>query len=353
LAVLFCGAGFSCTETSPQRSSRPVTVSPAIVRSEPTELATLPAVIVLSVEPWTFESGEGQVILTPSYRILTTTTKAPLLERVPLFLEMALMNYTSALGPLPRPHAPMETYLMANRSQWSRMTQRLMGDQAEIYLRIQRGGFSSGGRALLFDIGQRDTFAIAAHEGWHQYTQRTFRNPLPVSLEEGLATYMEGFRWDSEKRDRPKFLPWANFERFEQLRTAERGGRLAPLPVLLRSTPQELMAGDPESALVYYAQVWALIHFLNEGAGGDYRGGLRAMLRDAADGRLVPRIQREFGSRAAGTYSRSRTGVDLVALYVGRTSEALDAEYQEFIRQVVKVGGRQRITQGLSPIESE
>jgi hypothetical protein len=37
---------------------------------------------------------------------------------------------------------------------------------------------------------------------------------------------------------------------------------------LTRSTPQELIARDANAALFYYAQVWALVHFLNEGEGG-------------------------------------------------------------------------------------
>jgi hypothetical protein len=78
-----------------------------------------------------------------------------------------------------------------------------MGSDAEVYLKIQRGGFAASGRAILYDIGPRDTFAIAAHEGWHQYTQKSFRAPLTVSFEEGLATYMEGFRWSDDDRTRP------------------------------------------------------------------------------------------------------------------------------------------------------
>ena len=93
--------------------------------------------------------------------------------------------------------------------------------------------------------------------------------------------------------------------------------------------------------------------FLNDGSAGGYRGSLRAMLQDAANGQLVPRIQRDVSGRAANIYSRSRTGVDLMKLYLGRSAEELDPEDQDFSRQVVKVGGRQRITQGLSPIEEE
>jgi hypothetical protein len=333
-------------------SSKPAPVaSPAVVTATaPAEETTVPTSFVLSVEPWTFEAREGQVITTPSYRILTTTTRRTLAENIPTFMELALVHYTTTLGDLPRPTDRLETYLMANRPQWVRMTQRLMQDDAEIYLRIQRGGWTSGGRSMLYDIGPRDTFAIAAHEGWHQYTQKTFKEPLPTAIEEGLATYMEGFRWRSFDAGRPAFLPWANFERFEELRSAVREGRLMPLTKLIRSTPQELMGDDPDRALVYYAQVWALIHFLNEGDNGAYRNQFRRLISDAAKGGLISRIQREKGSRAAGLYASRRTGVDLLGLYTGFSSDDLDGPYQEFIETVVRNGSRQLIISGTSPV---
>jgi hypothetical protein len=339
-SLLFAAAG--CASST--------TVSPGIAAPAPAPTAdTLPANVVVSTEPWTFEAKEGKLIQTLSYRILTTATKSSLVDRMPLFMELALIHYTTALGELPRPQGAMDTYLMANRPQWARMTQRFMGDQADVYLQIQRGGFASGGRAILYDIGPRDTFAIAAHEGWHQYTQKTFKNPLPVSLEEGLATYMEGFRWDADYQ-RPNFLPWSNFERFEQLRQAEHNGKLLPLDKLMRSTPQELMAGDPDNALIYYAQVWALIHFFYEGEGGSHKADLQTMLGDAAQGRLIARIQKEAGGRAASVYATRHAGVDLLAIYMGKSAAELDAAYQTFVKDVVRSGSRQKIVTGKSPL---
>jgi len=351
LALLLSASG--CTAPTPPRAAAPPTAPPP---REPLVTETIaapasPASTVLSSEPWTLESPDGRLLQTRSFSIYTTTTRRPLPERLPAFLELALAHYRSSLGDLPEPPTKLEAYIMANRPQWARMTQRLMGEQAPIYLRIERGGFTAAGRAVLWDIGIRDTFAIAAHEGWHLYTQRTFRNPLPVSFEEGLATYMEGFRWDrASPTGLPTFTPWSNVERFDQLRTAERSGRLLTLPQLLQSTPQELMANDPGAALTYYAQVWAFIHFLNEGAGGRRRPTLRTLLSDAARGQLLPRIQRELGGRAAAAYANRRTGIDLLELYFGQSTADLDAEYQEFIRQIVRVGSKERIVTGRSPI---
>ncbi|MFA6043970.1 MAG: hypothetical protein WC718_03205, partial [Phycisphaerales bacterium] len=181
----------ACASDTPPQIGQ---ISPAPQAATASPGAAAPAGVV-STEAWTLEGKTGQLITTPHYRIFTTIDKPYILDRLPLFMEAALANYTTSLEDLPAPRQPLETYLLATRPQWTRVTQRVMADQAEVYLRIQRGGFAAGGKAILYDIGPRDTFAIAAHEGWHQYSQSTFRTPLPTSLEEGLATYMEGFRW--------------------------------------------------------------------------------------------------------------------------------------------------------------
>jgi hypothetical protein len=299
------------------------------------------------------DAAAGQVLTTPNYRIYTTSSKEFLLDHMPAFVESAAAHYRSTLGPLPEPRSAMDIYLLDTRPQWERMTEKFMGDQAGTYLRIQKGGFSLDGRAILYDIGRRDTFTITAHEGWHVYTQRTFRHSLPVWLEEGVATYMEGFRWDPGKAASPTFLPWANFERYDQLRWGVRAGKLMTLEDLTRSTPQELIAKDANAALFYYAQVWALVHFLNEGEDGVHREGLRQLIADAATGRLVPRIRRDAGERAASAYSYRRGGVDLLKVYLGRSATDLQPAYAAFMEQIVKTGTRNDIWQGKSPIKDQ
>ena len=62
---------------------------------------------------------------------------------------------------LPRPDALLEMYVAANRPQWATLTTRLMRERAPEFLRIDRGGFTARGTAVLFDIGGRDTLALA------------------------------------------------------------------------------------------------------------------------------------------------------------------------------------------------
>ncbi|MDX2131408.1 MAG: hypothetical protein SFY69_05085 [Planctomycetota bacterium] len=349
-ALLLGVSGALAPSCAPSPRAAPATISERPVAPAPRPAPVVPAPVILSTELWSFEGKDGVLVRTPSYRVYTTATRYAVAERVPVFLERALIHYSTHLADLPRPAEVMETYLMASRPQWARVTQRVMGRDAEVYLRIPRGGFAANGRAILYDIGPSDTFAITAHEGWHQYTQKTFRSPLPVSFEEGLATYMEGFRWADQERLTPTFLPWKNIERFEKLRRAHAAGELMPLERLQQTTPQDIIGDDPDAALVYYAQVWAMIHFLAEGEDGRHRAGLRQLLEDAASGDLGRRIRREAGGRAASSYQLRRTGVDLFPIYFGGSAAEFDASYRAFIAQVVRVGSRERVVAGRSPI---
>lgn len=311
--------------------------SPSMASSAPVaEGAAAPFSVVAS--EWTYEAVPGKVLMTANYRIRTTVTRDALLERLPRLMEAALVNYRSAITALPAPGEPLESFVFSNRPQWERMTQRFMGEEAPVYLQIVRGGYTARGRSVLFDIGMRDTLAIAAHEGWHQYSQTVFREQLPTAFEEGLATYMEGFRLTGENRDQFTFRAWANPERFFTLRRAAERGRLMALPRLLRSTPQELMGGDESEALTYYAQVWALVHFLCEGDGGVYRPALAGMLADAAAGKLAR--ARRGGRRAE----------DLLEGYTGRSVADLDGPFQEFVKRITRVGSGERVMRGESPL---
>lgn len=326
----------------PARPSAPA--SPAVL--EPGSPRT-----VLSSEPWIFNGEPGRVLRTGSYRIYTTETDPYLLDRLPAFLEAALEQYRTALGPLPAPPLTLDTFLMASRPQWSALTLQVMGDQAAPYLRIQRGGFAAGGRAMLWTIGRHDTLAIAAHEGWHQYTQRTFRQWLPVWLEEGIATFMEGFVSDPIDPDRPVFHGWANVERFDQLRAAGLRGEILALEELLAIQPQDLIARSSEGTLTYYAQVWALVHFLREGDGGRHREALQTLVSDAAEGRLQRALEIGMGAPEAARALDERRGSAVFRAYFGPDISPVSGRYAEYVSRIVTEGSRERIVAGRSPLQ--
>ncbi len=291
---------------------------------------------------WQFGGTEGKVITTPHYRVFTTLTRHSILDRLPLFLERALAHYRTALAPLPEPGARLDTYLFESRGQWEAKTRQMLPRQAATFLTLGRGGFTTRGTSVLYYIGRKDTLSIAAHEGWHQFSQETFRSQLPLWMEEGIATYMEGYT--SHPDGLPRFRPWLNLERFHTLRDAVRADRLLSLDDLLSRTPQSFLTESKNELLIYYAQAWVLTHFLAEGQGGRYRDALREVLIDAVRGRLAVK---SLGRR--GGPGGVRLGSAVLTAYFDTDLDAFEQAYLQFVRSVVRTGGRDRVIQGRSP----
>lgn len=298
-------------------------------------------------EDWDFRGVKGEILRTTHYRVYTTETDTVLKRRLIDALELALTQYRTAIVDLPAPTQRLDVYLMDDRRQWENVTRLLMDKDAEMLLRIPSGGYASRGIGVFYDIGLYPTIAIASHEGWHQYTQRVFENGLPVWLEEGLASFMEGHRWDGPT---PEFRPWANLERFDQLRKAHAAGRLLPVAELVSTDPKGLFAGQSTGALDYYAQVWALAHFLHSGADGRHAASLRQLLTDAAEGRLNGRLMARQDKRQAVESITKRLGPAVLLEYFDTDLDALGTEYSAFIDRVVAVGGRERVAAGISPL---
>lgn len=312
-----------------------------------------------SIEPWKNGDRTGEKISTGNYEIKTTLRNGDLRRFLPQFAEAALVQYRTALGELPPPKSRLETYIFGSRDEWRANTRERLGDEAEQYMSLGRGGYTSRATAILYDIGPNDTLTILAHEGWHQYTQSTFEDELPVWLEEGIAAYMEGYRIAPDT-GQPIFSAWRNLERFGEMRDADRRGRLIPLGELLQKSPQEFLAEGRERLLVYYAQVWALIHFLNVGLDEAHRDGLRALLRDAVDGRIGQRViahARSDSDRSAIRRALSRGGVRaipgpvLATAYFGSDIAALSERYDAFLKQITARGAGEAIWRGTSPIK--
>lgn len=306
------------------------------------------------VQPWSFDGESGQAVTTDHFQIYITEKNPMIAQRLPGFLEAALDHYTHALGTLPTPRDRMETFVMGSRAQWKRLVLTMLGNKGQAAASsIQRGGMTFGGRAYLFDIGSADTLSLAAHEGWHQYTQRTFAEPLPVWLEEGIATYMEGHRWTGPS---VTFSGWSNVERFDQLRMVVATRNVIALADLLTSSPNQLVEhGAAGDALTYYAQVWGLVHFLREGEGGRYRAGLQRLLSDASSGRMSQTVSIELRSQGlpAPRALGQRVGSQVFQAYFGADVARIDAEYRAFIARATETGARQEVVAGVSPLMGE
>lgn len=306
-----------------------------------------------TVEAWTFGSAEGRVHRSENFIIHSTLSDGALDRALPAFSERALEKYRTALGELPAPPKAVQTFIFGARSQWERYTRERLGSNAGPYLAMGKGGFTTEGDAVLYDIGRLDTLTILAHEGWHQYTQRTFKHPLPLWLEEGIACWMEAVRPGRGESSTSPFLPWRNYERFGELRSGARADMLIPLESLLDSSPEQFLKQGKDRLLLYYAQVWALVHFLHEGEGGRYAEPLRQLIQDAAEGRLAGRMansQAYPNPRARSMHLHSRLGKWVVLEYFNPRFAEFKSQYERFLRDVTAPSASQRVWRGESPL---
>jgi hypothetical protein len=339
-AVLGCS-----TVSTPEPAEAPKQAAPAAVSVETRRAEPI-------IESWNFGEKVGECIDVGTHRIHSTLRDPVIRDRMQVFLPTALEHYRSAIMPLPAPDGPIDMFLFGTRSDWLAYTRERLPEEAGMYERLGRGGYTIEGDAVLYDIGRWDTFTIAAHEGWHAYTQRVFRHPLPVWLEEGIACYMEGVRGNPNGAP-PTFLPWRNFERFGELRDVVARERFVPLADLVEGTPQDYLRDGRNTLLGYYAQTWALVHFLVEGEGGRYRPGLERLLSDAVEGRIASTI---WSSSRAGSRNERRmaigrqVGPAVLREYFNEDISELSSQYDAFVEALVRRGNGERIWRGQSPV---
>ena len=345
----------SAPQQIPGGTPAPEPPRPAAV-SGPSSMTSVPAPAVASpirsVSEWDEGGGPGVLVRTDRYNLRLAVKDPVFRDRLPAYMEACSDAYAHALGTLPVPGEPMDLYVFASRGPWEAWTRRTLGSDAELYLGLGRGGFTTDGTSVLYDIGRVDTLTILAHEGWHQFSQKALKDPLPTWLEEGLACWMEGTRMNRDGEPTP-FRPWRNFERWNEARGAVTAERTLSLQELLETSPQRCLEEGKDELLTYYAQVWALVHFLHDAEGGRYRAGLQSMLRDAAEGRFVERLAKSrFAGEAAVARraSRSRTGALALREYVSPDVDLLSVQYDQFLRDVTRRGAGDRIFRGESPL---
>ena len=308
-----------------------------------------PSPSLYAVEPWRAINANGGQVATASHKLYFTNATSPLVQHLPAFLDGASLHYANALANLPIAKTQYRTFITTTQNEYKLLATQHLGSDASAFVGIRRGGFSAGGIAIYMDIGLHDTLMLASHEGWHQYAQTTFTDPVPIWLDEGVATYMEGFRLDGTL-GKPRFLPWANLERFDRLRLIVEANELTPLPTLLSQSPDELLKQSESRALDYYAQVWALIRFLHEYRDGAYAKSLSTMLEDAANGRYELVLRARLDAREYEIARATRRGSTTLQAYLARDLNSLDLEYREFTREITRIGARNNVVMGESPV---
>ena len=330
--------------------------APAAPDAEPSasSAAAVAERLLVTESPWSgAEIGgvaDGVILATRNYRIHSSLRDRSLRQILPAFCEAAFDHYRTAIVDLPLPAEPMRTYIFGARSEWNRFTERkLPPSESASMLRLRRGAYTAGGEVVLHDLGRTDTLFLTAHEGWHQYTQSVFREPLPVWLEEGIATYMEGHRFDSAAGT-ATFIPWRNLERYGELRARGRRGELLATADLFDRSPQSLLAGGGRQLLTYYAQLWVLVHFLIEGEEGRYRPALHQLLEDAVEGRISARLARHAGESGRGRRGVStRSGRAVLAAYFNPDFAEFQQQFEAFQSRLLERSVGTLIWRGRSP----
>lgn len=237
----------------------------------------------LDIQPWIYDGKPAVQVQTSHYVIYTTISDRELLDKVGHVMERAYAEYSRFAPASPRSDAPMTCYLFLTRDQWAQFTRHYTGSDAAVYLHINRGGYTIHDWYVAYFMGDVGTFSVAAHEGFHQYASRNFKNRIPPFLEEGIACMFEDVRW---KGNTPYWSLDINVGRLSSLRTAIDQRRLFPLDQLAMTHAGQIVNGPPGRIAAFYGQSWAFARFCREAEKGKYRQGLQDMLSDAAAGKL-------------------------------------------------------------------
>ena len=294
----------------------------------------------IATEPWLFNGVQGQRIETPNFEIYTTLENERLRSFLPRFYEASLDQYMTVFGELPPPPNPLTSFIFGDRRQWMNKTRMMLPEMSGSFETLGRGGYTYNAIAVLYDIDKyqwdRDTLALAAHEGWHQYAQVTFEHQLPPWLDEALATNFEGFRF---RRGELYFSPSLNRERRYRLREAIRTDMLIPLHKLINRDPHEALAESKEALLTYYAQVWALGRFLTEAEDGRYRDALETVLLLNAQGDLYRQLLLEARRDGRPVDRDEMAGQRLIETFFNPDFEEFTASYNAWVQELARSRG--------------
>jgi hypothetical protein len=276
-------------------------------------------------EAWVFRGSDAaRKLLTPHYALYTTIENDEIVQKLGQLMEGAYERYQQMVPGLTLSDRPLECYVFENRGHWARFTESRAGDDAKIYLQINRGGYTSGDTYVAYFIGDLGTYSVAAHEGFHQFLGRHFRTRPPPFLEEGLACMFEDVKWE---RDLPRWDLSSNPARLASLRRSAASAALMPLGDLVGMHAGQVVDKSARHIEAFYAQSWAFARFCREARGGKYRPSLEKLLYDCAEGKAYSTsgpIDRVWH------WDRS-SAKPLLERYLGEDFDAIDREYQTFV----------------------
>jgi len=309
---LICGCAHTATPFNPGTDLTPAHPAP------------------IEFRPDSIEGAGGTRVILPHYVIYSTIADQQVLAKTGQLLETALAAYHALAPEVPVTPRPMECYIFESRAQWAAYTKTHTGDDAAIYLRVNRGGYTVNDKFVAYWIGDVGTYSVAAHEGWHQYVARHLKGRLPPFLEEGLACMFEQVTWSAD--DVPRFDLTKNHPRAVALRAAADADDLYPLAKLLTMHAGQVVGKRSAKIEAFYAESWAFARFLNE----THHPALRQMLLDASRGTLY--ADNSTDDPSGGPLWDPATAKPMLEHYFAMPTPQIEAAFARYVREIVDRG---------------
>lgn len=289
------------------------------------------SVVPVKRAAWEFDGSPGTEITSAHYDLHTTCRDDRFLEYIPQFLEACWTRYESLLPTDRAPDEPLTTYLFLKRWEWERFTERFSPARAATYKRIRSGGYTERGITVSHYSTRRGALSVLAHEGLHQYLERTRGKPIPAWLNEGLACYFEGF--DLDARDRPVFTPALNPLRSSALRETLARKQMIPLRDILNTHAGREVHKQSRHVRSYYAQEWSLVLYLLEPAWKNpYHDGFRRLLKEVGTESMRRMASAYLAADTDGTMG---AGEAIFRAYITDDLETFEEEYERFMRDLL------------------
>jgi hypothetical protein len=280
------------------------------------------------VTQWAFGEEKAKLLESTHYNVYTTIKEDEVLDLLPQVMEGALSMYQQIAPGVVMSDRHMECFIFRWRSEWDEYTQKYAGTDAKIYLQIRSGGYTIYDRYVAYYIGREGTFAVAAHEGWHQFAGRHFKGRMPPFLEEGLACMFETISW---KDHLPRWNLSVNTQRAQTLRKAIDAKDLWPLEKLISMHAGDIVGESNDRIDAFYAQCWAFAKFLYEGENGKYRPALQKWLAETAAGTVYDPTKSH--ARAIAPWNRKAVR-PMLEHYLGMELPEIDQAFNTYMKKV-------------------
>jgi len=283
--------------------------------------------ISFTSSPWVEKELSGRRLVTEHFDIWSTLRDGEFEVALPEFLELAYSHYVATIPP-PEGESPrLNVYILGTPSEWAQFVMFRQPPGVDIHMLTRADGFTHESMSACVYEDRATTLAALAHECWHQYIGTRSSMPIPAWLDEGLGCCFEVLQVSNGKR---KYDPARNSIRLKGLREAIGRGKLLPLEMLVISDAASISGHyNADLTQTYYAQVWALVTFLRDGADGRFAKDFDHLLDDVGNGRFLARVSAHKLQAPGG--DEIPFGEAAFQAYFKTTTKALSDDYYGYL----------------------